>query len=226
MKNIFVFYPGSCFTTDQLNKLNSLGNRFFLESKEKFLARQTKEADIITVPLEEGNKNTSRGLVELLKKSPQVKGLAINSSGGGFIDKDCCLEKGIVVGILPEHSVEAVAEYVMLLLLGTARSIFVDDWRAQKRKYSQEPGFELSRKTLGIIGVDRASERVIDFAKYFDMRIYVYSQKFVTTRAERRSFSDVLVYSDLMTIHLPQTEENKKFLSKERINRIRRGAIL
>lgn len=225
-KNIVIICPESKFTTEQLYKLNSAGNTIIVDSKKSSLAKYIKEADVIAISPEKGDKNTRSWLAELLKKSPQVKGLAINSSGGSFIDKDYCLEKGIVVSVIPEHATEAVAEYVMLLLLGAARRIFVDDWHAQKRKYSQEPGFELSRKTLGIIGVDRVSEGVIDFAKYFDMRIYVYSQKFVTIRAERRSLSDVLLYSDLITIHLPQTEENKRFLSKERINCIRQGAVL
>jgi len=45
------------------------------------------------------------------------------------------LEKGIVVSAISGHSVEVVAEYVMLLLLGAARRTFVNDWHAQKRKY-------------------------------------------------------------------------------------------
>lgn len=135
MKNIVVFYPENKFITDQLQKLSFVGKTTFIDNKEKFLVRHIKEADIIAVSPEEENKNPRSWLTGILKKSAQVKGLAVSSSDGSFINKDYRLEKGIVVSVISGHSVEVVAEYVMLLLLGGARRIFVNDWRAQKRKY-------------------------------------------------------------------------------------------
>jgi len=115
MKNILVFYPENRFNSDQLYKLRSAGNTFFLDDKKSFLAREFKSADVIAVSPKETDKKTSRWLADILEKSSQVKGLAINSSDGSFIDKDYCLKRGIAVSVIPEHTAQAEAEFIRVI---------------------------------------------------------------------------------------------------------------
>ncbi|PIR58203.1 MAG: hypothetical protein COU70_02135 [Parcubacteria group bacterium CG10_big_fil_rev_8_21_14_0_10_35_15] len=60
-----------------------------------------------------------------------------------------------------------------------------------------------------------------------EMRVYSWDEQPIRMAGvERQELSRVLSSSDLITIHLPDTEENKKFLSKERIGWINDGTIV
>lgn len=224
MKNIVIFCPEDKFSSDQLFALNSAGNTTFI-AEEDYSTAKLKEADILAIPNEE-SKLTSSWLLEVLKNAPQVKGLVVNSSDSSFIDQAYCRERGISVSVIPEHTSQAQAEYVMLLLLGAARNVFIHGWRAYKRKFITAPGIELKGKTLGIVGLDSVSQKLIEIGRLLDMRIYLYNPKPISAFAERKSLSEVLRSSDLITIHLPDTEENQGFFSKERINTIKEGSIV
>ncbi len=224
MKNILIFCPENIFTSDQLFALNSAGNITFVADEEP-TAKSLNEADIIAVPGHE-DKLTSSWFLEVLKNAPQVKGLAINASDTSFIDKAYYQERGIAVSVIPEHTSQAQAEYVMLLLLGAARRVFIHGWQAKKRKFITAPGIELKGKTLGIIGLDSVSQKLIDLARFFDMRVFIHDSKPISVAAARKSLREVLNSSDLITVHLPDTEENQGFFSKERLNSVKEGAVV
>lgn len=231
MKNITVLYPESEFTPDQLHKLSFTGKVSFADSVSNGslsgLVKYLREADIVALSPDVFGKNAKKRISEILEKSPKLKGLALNSTHSDFINMDYCQERGIIVTTVPDNTTEAVAEHIVLLLLGCARNIFVNGWEAQKRNYQQELGFELLGKTLGIIGVNAVSERLIKIAKPFGLRIYICNEPPIRLEgAERKSLGQVLCHSDLLVINLPETEGNKKFLDKEKISRIGQGAIV
>jgi len=103
----------------------------------------------------------------------------------------------------------------------------INDRRTYRRKYQPELGTDLRGKTLGIINVDKTGERVATLAKAFGMRVYLYNEPpFRMEGMERKSLREVLSRSDMITLHLPDTEENKKFLNKERIGRLKDNCIV
>lgn len=90
------------------------------------LTRLSKDADIIAFNPNTVGKNSPQRLSEILEKSPNVKGLALNSTNIDCIDKQYCKERNITVTVVPNHATtQAVAEQIMLLLLGSAKKIFV-----------------------------------------------------------------------------------------------------
>lgn len=231
MKNITVLYPESEFTPDQLHKLSFTGKVSFADSVSNSslseLVKYLREADIVAFSPDVFGRNAKKILSEILEKSPKLKGLALNSTQSDFINMDYCQERGITVTTVPDNTTEAVAEHIVLLLLGCARKIFVNGWEAQKRNYRQELGFELLGKTLGIIGVNAVSERIVKLVKPFGVRIYIWSDtKIRVEGAERKSLEEVLYLSDFVTLNLLNNEANKKFLSRERISRLKQGAMV
>ena len=121
----------------------------------------------------------------------------------------------------------AAAEFAVLLLLGSARRIFINDWKSQKRMYKWELGSELAGKTLGIVGVDAVAERIIRIAKPFGVRIFICNEPPARVEeAERKSLGEILCHSDLIILNLLNNEENKGFLSKEKINCLKQGAVV
>jgi phosphoglycerate dehydrogenase-like enzyme len=122
---------------------------------------------------------------------------------------------------------QAVAEQTLLILLGSAKRIFINGYKAQKRNFQQELGNELFGKTLGIIGINAVSEEIVKLAKPFGLRIFVWNDiPMRLETAHRKSLEEVLTKSDFITINLPETETNKKFISKEKISIIKKNAVL
>lgn len=231
IKNISILCSESEFTSEQLQKLQFAGKVSFVDSKSgsslKDLIKLSKEADILAFSPDKFDKSASRVLSELLEVSPKVKGLALNSTTSDYVDLEYCRERNIKVTTVPDSAVQAVAEEIVLLLLGCARNIFINGWQSQKRVYPEELGFELAGKTLGIIGVNAVSEELIKLTKPFGLQIFFWDETLTRIEgAHRKSLNEVLVDSDLLTINLPETETNKKFLDKEKIDRVRQGAVV
>ncbi len=226
-KNISILYPKSEFTFDQLQKLEYAGQVSFIESGSesslKDLIKLSKDADIIAFSPDRIGKQASEWLSEILEKSPNVKGLALNTTHADYINEEYCRERGIRVFTVSDYKIEAVAEHVMLLLLGSAKRLFINDRRTYRRKYQPEPGFEIRGRRLGIIGSDRTAERVAQLAKALGMTVYA-TERFEEAYID--SPAGLLCNSAILTLHLPNTEENKKFLNKERISRLKDNAIV
>lgn len=230
-KNISILYLKNEFTSEQLQKLEFAGKVSFADSiSDSSLSGRVKclrDADIVAFSPDVFGRNAKKRLFEILKKSPKVKGLALNSTNTDFVDTDYCRKRGIVVTVVPDYTTEAVAEYTILLFLACARRIFVDGWQAQRRKYQQELGFELAGKTMGIIGMNAVSEGIIKLIKPFGVRIFFWSDSLIRIEgAERKSLDEVLYLSDFVTLNLLNNEANRKFLSKEKISRLKQGAMV
>ena len=136
-------------------------------------------------------------------KSPKVKGLALNSTQADYVDADYCLKRNIAISVVLNPSVVAVAEFAVLLLLGSSRRIFVNGWKSQKRMYQWELGSELAGKTMGIVGIDAVAERIIRIVKPFGVRIFICNEPPTRVEeAERKSPGEILCYSDLIILNL------------------------
>lgn len=231
MKNIVVLYPESEFNSDQLHKLGFAGKVSFTDSISSGSlsgqAKYLKNADIIAFSPDVFGTNAKRIVSEILEKSPNIKGLAFNSTRADFINMDYCQKKGIAVTVVPDYTAEAIAEYTILLLLACARRVLINRWQSQQNSYPKEIGCELAGKTIGIIGVNTSSERLIKLLSPFGCRIFFLGDSLVRIEgAQRKSLDEVLYASDFIILNLPDSEENNKFLSKERISRLQQGAVV
>jgi len=230
-QNISILCPESEFTSEQLQKLQLSGKVTFADSKSlsstKDLIKISKGADILAFEPERYGKFASRVLFDILDASPKVKGIALNSTTSECIHEDYCQERNIRVITVLDSSATAVAEFIMLLLLGCSRNIFINGWQAKQRNYLEEPGTELFGKALGIIGANATAEELVKRARAFGLTVYLWDEQPIRIEgAQRKSLGEVLVWSDLLAVNLPETESNKHFLNKERINAIKKGAIV
>ena len=80
---------------------------------------------------------------------------------------------------------------------------------------AEKPIIQLSGRSLGIVGYGNIGKRVAEIAKAFGMTVNVYSQD-----------PEAAVKSDILTLHCPATPDNKGFVNKDFISRMKDGAIL
>jgi len=233
MNKIVVLQPKSEFNGDLQYRLGYSGEVEYVDSVREYsveeLIHLAKKADILAFNPDRmgGIEKVSSRLQELLEGIPNLKGLALNTWRTDYINKDYLKERKIVVSNTPNYYVEAIATQAVALLLGCARRIFLADRRTQKRKYRLELGREPRSLAVGIVGLGHVGERVAELCKGLGMSVSAYNRTPKRIENVRRAdIDEILRGSDVIVLCLSTNEETIGFLSKERIPRIKNGAIV
>jgi len=160
----------------------------------------------------------------------------IGRAGVGLdnIDVETAKKRGIVILNTQEAAANAAAELTVGLIISLARSIPHADRSMKEGKWikKQLMGWELRDKTLGIIGLGNVGERVARFAKALGMKILITKRTppapdlLKELEAEFVLLKELLQRSDVVTIHVPLTEETKHMIDAQEIRLMKKGAFL
>jgi len=201
---------------------------FFTEKLSKENAVSVKDAEIISVFT---NSLVDKSVIDLL---PNLKFVNTSSTGFEHIDTDYCNKKGIKVSNVPAYGSVTVAEFAFALLLNLSRK--VEKANNQLRQHdnfdiSELRGFDLKGKTLGVIGTGKIGKNVIKIGNGFGMNVIAYDlyQDLAFAKEnkfEYKSFNDVILNSDVITLHTPYTKENHHLINKENIIKMKKGVYL
>lgn len=168
---------------------------------------------------------------------PQLKMVSNYAVGFDNIDLKAATDRGVVVTNTPCDEVNvAVAEHTFALILNLARRIGEADRATKEGGYKGwEPaiflGQTLKGKTLGIVGMGRIGGMVATFAKGFNLNI-LYNKREPDPKLEQElgakfaSIDDLLANSDIVTLHVPLTEETRHMINKDSLSKMKKGAIL
>jgi glyoxylate reductase len=184
--------------------------------REELLARVADKVALISAL-------TDRVDDEVLDAGPGLKIVANVAVGYDNIDVPAVRARGIEVTNTPDVLTEAVAEFTWALILGIARRIAEADrvvrsggWKGWAFDFML--GTELRGKQLGIIGRGRIGRAVAAKAAAFGMRA-------VFARHDM-SLDELLVSSDVISIHAAATEQNRHLINKKTLIRMKRTALL
>jgi glyoxylate reductase len=168
----------------------------------------------------------------LLDALPTVRHVASYGVGVNHLELDACRARRVLVTNTPGVLTDATADHAMALLLAAARRVAEGDrlvraggWKALDPAFML--GTEVTGKTLGIVGFGRIGQAVARRARGFGLRILYASPRPADVAEARHVPLDVLLAeSDFVSLHTPLTRETENLLSRERIARMRPGAIL
>ena len=129
------------------------------------------------------------------------------------------------------YSPASVADYAIMMMLMSLRHIKPMLLRYAAQDYTQDGfrGREMHSLTIGIIGTGRIGEQVIRELGGFGARILC------TSRRQKQSLKGLAEYvdeetllreSDIVSLHLALTEETLHYMGKERLARMKEGAVL
>ncbi|OGE29613.1 hypothetical protein A2867_01985 [Candidatus Daviesbacteria bacterium RIFCSPHIGHO2_01_FULL_40_11] len=229
-KNIAVLYPKSQFTDIQLGRLASLGKVTFIESvSSSSLVKCPKDTELLVFsPDMVGGVSKARNrLLQLLDSLPNIKYLVLGSSDYSFLDLDYCRRRNIIVSHVPFYDAESKAEHTIALLLDSARRIIINDRRVYRRRYYPELGHNFRGRILGVIGIDHVGGRVVELAKALGAAVYIYDEKTMHIEGtQRKTLGALFGGADMITFHLPDSEENRKLLNQERIKWLKKGVVI
>jgi len=148
-------------------------------------------------------------------------------TGVDSIDLDAAAERGIIVTTTPEAPVESVAELTVGLILSLIRKINLNDAALRKGIWKGLQGNLLHGKTAGIIGCGRIGGRVGELLSAFGCKICG-NDPAVREREPFRMipFDELLKISDVVTLHIPYTVNNRCLIDADRIGSMKKTALL
>ena len=160
--------------------------------------------------------------------------LVLQTGGHAYhIDRTAASKKGIVVALGRRVSkpMVVVPELVFGLMLGLVRQIYSLTTEMRKGGWPELIGESLAGRTLGILGYGRHGRPVARLAEAFGMKVIVWnregsSHKVHEFSINRMQLDDVLAKADVISIHLRLSEESRGLLNRERLWKMKPGAIL
>ncbi len=171
---------------------------------------------------------------DILEAGTHLKAVGRAGAGLDNVDVEAAQKKGLKVLNTPEAPAEAVAELTLGLLLSLARNIPHADQAAKETRWIKKElmGWELRGKTLGTVGLGNIGERVARLAKGFGMNILIAKRSppdpalLKELAAEFVPLHDLLVRSDVVTIHVPYTPQTHHMVGETELNLMKKGAYI
>ena len=152
--------------------------------------------------------------------------ISTRSAGHDHIDVDYARSVGITVeGVA--YSPGSVADYTLMLMLMAVRNARSIITRAEAHDFrlNEVRGKELRDLTVGVIGTGRIGAAVMDRLRGFGSRVLA-ADRNPKTAAEFVPLDELLLRSDIVTLHTPLTAETTHLLDRRRIERMKRGAFV
>lgn len=164
---------------------------------------------------------------------PGLRIIANVAVGYDNVDVPAAHERGIIVTNTPGVLTESVAQFTWALLLAVTRRVVEGDRLVRRGAWSGWaldlfPGMELTGKQLGIVGAGRIGRAVAAKADVFGMRV-VFATRSAKDRVDDRpvvSLDELLVTSDVVSLHVPLTPETRHMINRRSLARMRRSAFL
>jgi len=211
-KEIYKYFPNA--------KLNLEGKRF----NKKELIENIKDADAIIVGLEPIDE-------EVLKACANLKIISKYGVGLNNIDKESCKKRGIVIGWTGGVNRLSVAEMALGMMLMFSRNLFMTTNELKHGTWNKSGGFQLSGKTIGIIGVGFIGKELIRLLKPFGCKILVNDIINQDEYYKEHSLIEVTkeeLYkkSDFITVHTPQDKTTYNFITLSEMKMMKNTAYL
>lgn len=168
---------------------------------------------------------------ELLDRAPKLRWIGRLGSGMEVIDTRACDAHGVKYFNSPEGNRNAVAEHALGLLLSLLNNITKSNNELKQGKWIREPnrGEELSGKTVGIIAFGNTGEALAKVLRGFDVRVLAYDKykkDFGTDWVKESSLEEIFEKADVVSLHLPLTDETRYMIDEGFLNSFRKPVYL
>ncbi|HHF08304.1 MAG TPA: hydroxyacid dehydrogenase, partial [Kosmotoga arenicorallina] len=168
---------------------------------------------------------------DVLNAGKMLKVVGRAGTGLDNIDVETAKKLGIKVYNTPGANAISVAELTLGLLLALVRHIPRGTQGLKEGKWEKKAlkGNEIFEKTLGIVGFGAIGKEVAKRAAAFGMKIIAYDPFVKETELPVRlteELNDLLKEADVITLHLPLTENTKHFIGESEFSNMKDGVII
>jgi D-3-phosphoglycerate dehydrogenase / 2-oxoglutarate reductase len=178
-------------------------------------------------------RSATKVTAELLRAAGRLKVVGRAGIGVDNVDVVAATERGVLVVNAPTANLISATEHTFALLLALARRVPAADAALKRRDWDRKSflGQELQGKTLGVVGFGRIGQQVAQRARAFDMTVvahdpYLNPEMAARLDVELLALGELMAASDVVTLHVPLTDETRGLLGAEAFASARPGALL
>ncbi|MBN1302443.1 MAG: phosphoglycerate dehydrogenase [Melioribacteraceae bacterium] len=194
-----------------------------LDKKE--LIEKIRDAHILGI---RSRTNITRDILNYAKK---LIAIGCYSIGTNQVDLQAAKLSGIPVFNAPFSNTRSVAELVISECVFLMRRIPEKNEAAHKGLWLKESrhSFEVRGKNIGIVGYGHIGSQVSILAESMGMNVYYYDieKKLALGNAKSvESLDDLLRISDIVTLHVPETELTRNMISTAELKKMKQGSYI
>ncbi|NBC10563.1 MAG: 3-phosphoglycerate dehydrogenase [Planctomycetes bacterium] len=161
-----------------------------------------------------------------------LKVIAKYGIGLDSIDVDHATAKKLPVLFTPGVNHTTVAEHAIGLMIACSKHFWLHMKAVKQGEWKRQTGNELAGKTLGVLGMGRIGKEVITRGVAFGMKPLAYDVYWDDGFArqhdvQRRETPEaILREADVISLHMPATEQTRGFINAERLQLCKDGVII
>lgn len=171
---------------------------------------------------------------EMFSQLPRLRAVIRYGIGYDVVDIEAAGRRGVAVCNLPTYCVEDVASHALALILDLCRKTTMYDRKLHQGRWEPGYGYQMHRfstMTLGLMGFGRTAQILAGFAKGLGMRIIAYDpylpeEFFRKRKVEQGSCEDIFSQADVISLHVPATDETHHLINRKTIARMKQGVMI
>ena len=225
--NIVILDSGTLGADIDLEPIHLLGKvTEYKQTLPEEIASRLTDADVAVL-------NKCKLNAENLAGAKNLKLICVAATGYDNIDVDYCRKKGIALCNVPGYSTDSVAQLSVSMALSLVTHL--DEFRSFVRsgEYSRsasanrlEPVYhEIAGQTWGVVGGGGIGSKVAEIATALGCRVLLCRRK-PETRYEAADIDRICRECDIISLHVPLTDETRGMISRERIASMKDGVVI
>lgn len=175
---------------------------------------------------------------ELISRLPKLRYIGVLATGYNVIDIEAAHAAGITVTNIPSYSTDSVAQLVVAFILqfywhvqNHSDEVHNGNWsRSEHFCYTSFPTFELTGKTLGIIGFGHIGQKVAEIALVMGMRVLYVNRSPKTVpqlaAAKQVKLDTLLAEADVISLNAPLNSASEKMIDAAVLAKVKSGVFI
>ena len=206
------------------------------ESQFELEAVDTPEAYDATTDAEIMILRIFKAPAEVIERNKNLKMILRWGAGYDSVDIQAAGERGILVTNTPGANAGAVAELAVMLMLAVGRKLLCHHESLRQGEWSKNTflnsSYSLNNKIVGIIGAGNIGRQVAKRVQAFGAKTQYYDEFKLTPAMETEfslpyvTFEELIKTSDIITLHIPLTDQTKHIIGAKELERMKPGAIV
>ncbi len=192
---------------------------------EEELMKEVKDVHLL------GIRSKTQITPKVLDAAKKLQAIGCFCIGVNQVDLKAATKKGVVVFNAPYSNTRSVAELVIGISVMLIRKIVDKNIAAHKGIWMKDAkgSYELRGKTMGIIGYGNIGSQVSVLCEALGMKVLFYDTETklpLGNAVAAKSMKEVLINSDIVSLHVPETQQTKNLINRNNIKLFKKGSIL
>ncbi|MDR5673825.1 C-terminal binding protein [Halalkaliarchaeum sp. AArc-GB] len=171
---------------------------------------------------------------EVFEARPEIQVVGRYGIGVDSVDLDAATEHGVSVVNVPSYCLDEVSTHAMALILGCVRKVALFDREITGGTWDWNQGkpiHRLTEQTLGLAGFGEIPQTLARKAEAFGLDVIAYdpylsAEEIAEHGARKVDFDELLAGSDVLSVHVPLTDETQELFDAAAFEQMRDHAFI